>query len=224
MAELAELQLLDNRWDEAHAATLDEPGRLLYRSHLLGADKRITNYGGGNTSAKVMQPDPLTAKDVEVLWVKGSGGDVGTMKLDGFATLYQDKLQHLKSIYRGEAQEDAMVGYLPHCTFNLNARAASIDTPLHAFVPYAHVDHMHPDAVIAIAAAKNSRELTEKIYGREVLWTPWQRPGFELGLTLQRLCKENPDAKGAILGQHGLINWANEDQACYALTLALIEK
>ena len=135
MADLAAIALLENRWDEAKAAALDEPGRLLYRSHLLGADMRITNYGGGNTSAKVMQRDPLTGKDVEVLWVKGSGGDVGTIKLDGFATLYMEKLQHLKTIYRGESQEDEMVGYLPHCTFNLNPRAASIDTPLHAFIP-----------------------------------------------------------------------------------------
>ncbi|HVR67289.1 MAG TPA: bifunctional rhamnulose-1-phosphate aldolase/short-chain dehydrogenase, partial [Verrucomicrobiae bacterium] len=137
MGDLAEIALLENRWNDAHAATLDEPGRLLYRSHLLGADKRITNFGGGNTSAKVMQPDPLSGEPAEVLWVKGSGGDVGTMKLDGFATLYMEKLRHLKSRYRGEQREDEMVGYLPHCTFNLNPRAASIDTPLHAFIPFA---------------------------------------------------------------------------------------
>jgi rhamnulose-1-phosphate aldolase/alcohol dehydrogenase len=224
MADLAQLQLLDNRWDEAHAATLDEPGRLLYRSHLLGADKRITNYGGGNTSAKVMQPDPLTGVAVEVLWVKGSGGDVGTMKLDGFATLYQDKLVHLKSIYRGEAQEDAMVGYLPHCTFNLNARAASIDTPLHAFVPYAHIDHMHPDAVIAIAATKNSRALTQKIFGEEIGWLPWRRPGFQLGLDLERFVKEHPAAKGAVLGGHGLITWGKSARECYETTLRIVNK
>ena len=224
MAELAELQLLDNRWDEAHAATLDEPGRLLYRSHLLGADKRITNYGGGNTSAKVKQRDPLTAKDVEVLWVKGSGGDVGTMKLDGFATLYMEKLQHLKTIYRGEAQEDEMVGYLPHCTFNLNPRAASIDTPLHAFIPFAHVDHMHPDAVIAIAAMKNSKTITQKIFGDEIGWLPWRRPGFQLGLDLERFVKEHPKAKGAILGGHGLITWGNSAKECYEVTLSAINK
>ena len=224
MAELAQIELLDNRWDEAKAAALDEPGRLLYRSHLLGADMRITNYGGGNTSAKVKQRDPLTGKDVEVLWVKGSGGDVGTMKLDGFATLYMEKLQHLKTIYRGESQEDEMVGYLPHCTFNLNPRAASIDTPLHAFIPYAHVDHMHPDAVIAIAAMKNSRTITQKVFGDEIGWLPWRRPGFDLGLDLERFVKEHPKAKGAVLGGHGLITWGNSAKECYEVTLRAINK
>ncbi len=225
MADLAELQLLDNRWDEAHAATLDEPGRLLYRSHLLGADKRITNYGGGNTSAKVMQPDPLTGKDVEVLWVKGSGGDVGTMKLDGFATLYhgQAAAPEDRSI-AARPQEDEMVGYLPHCTFNLNPRAASIDTPLHAFVSATHVDHMHPDAVIAIAATRNSRALTQKIFGEEIGWLPWRRPGFQLGLDLERFVKEHPAAKGAVLGGHGLITWGNSARECYETTLRIINK
>src|SRR5688500_5103536 len=167
MADPAATEILENRWDDAHAATLDEPGRLLYRSNLLGADKRITNYGGGNTSAKVVHKDPLTGADVTVLWVKGSGGDVGTMKLDGFATLYMDKLNQLRTIYRGPDHEDEMVGYLPHCTFDLNPRAASIDTPLHAFIPYAHVDHMHPDAVIAIAAMKNRRTIPQKVFGDE---------------------------------------------------------
>ena len=161
-------RLLPSLWDEAHASTLDEPGRLLYRSNLLGADKRITNYGGGNTSAKVTEKDPLTGEDVTVLWVKGSGGDVGTMKRDGFATLYQSKLEALKDLYRGPEHEDEMVGYLPHCTFALNPRAASIDTPLHAYLPYAHVDHMHPDAVIAIAATATSKDLTGEIYGEEI--------------------------------------------------------
>lgn len=224
MADLAAIELLENRWDEAKASALDEPGRLLYRSHLLGADMRITNYGGGNTSAKVMQRDPLTGKDVEVLWVKGSGGDVGTIKLDGFATLYMEKLQHLKTIYRGEAQEDEMVGYLPHCTFNLNPRAASIDTPLHAFVPYTHVDHMHPDAVIAIAAMKNSRTVTQKVFGDEIGWLPWRRPGFQLGLDLERFVKEHPRAKGAVLGGHGLITWGNSARDCYEVTLRAINK
>ena len=151
-------QLLESRWDDAHAATLDEPGRLLYRSNLLGSDKRITNYGGGNTSAKVERDGPADRRGRStVLWVKGSGGDLGSMKLDGFSTLYLDKLDALKALYRGLGHEDEMVGYLPHCTFNLNPRAASIDTPLHAFLPYAHVDHMHPDAVIAIAASPNSQ-------------------------------------------------------------------
>src|SRR5690606_4274796 len=224
MAEVAGIQLLENRWDEAYAATLDEPGRLLYRSNLLGADKRITNYGGGNTSAKVLETDPLTGETVEVLWVKGSGGDVGTMKRDGFATLYMDKLRHLKSIYRGPEHEDEMVGYLPHCTFNLNPRAASIDTPLHAFVPYPHVDHMHPDAVIAIAATRNSRELTRRVYGDEVGWLPWRRPGFELGLELERFVEENPSAVGVVLESHGLFTWGRTAKECYETTLRIINK
>ena len=171
-------KLLANLWDDAVSSPMSESGRLLYRSNLLGSDKRITNYGGGNTSAKCMEKDPLTGQPVEVLWVKGSGGDVGTIKLDGFATLYMDKLEALKGLYRGVAFEDEMVGYLPHCTFNLNPRAASIDTPLHAYVPKKHVDHMHPDAIIAIAAAKNSKQLTKDIFGGEIGWLPWKRPGL----------------------------------------------
>ncbi len=220
----AGVQLLENRWDDAHADGLDEPGKLLYRSNLLGADKRITNYGGGNTSAKVMETDPLSGEKVKVLWVKGSGGDVGTIKLDGFATLYQDKLDSLKNIYQGVADEDRMVGFLPHCTFNLNARAASIDTPLHGFVPFTHVDHMHPDAIIAIAASKNSRELTREIFGDEIGWLPWRRPGFQLGLDLEAFVKAHPNAKGVVLESHGLFTWANDAKECYELTLAIINK
>ncbi|TXI02433.1 MAG: bifunctional rhamnulose-1-phosphate aldolase/short-chain dehydrogenase [Rhizobium sp.] len=220
----AGVQLLKNRWDDAYADGLDEPGKLLYRSNLLGADKRITNYGGGNTSAKVMETDPLSGEKVKVLWVKGSGGDVGTIKLDGFATLYQDKLDSLKNIYQGVADEDRMVGFLPHCTFNLNARAASIDTPLHGFVPFAHVDHMHPDAIIAIAASRNSRELTREIFGDEIGWLPWRRPGFQLGLDLEAFVKAHPNAKGVVLESHGLFTWANDAKECYELTLAIINK
>ncbi|PSH59005.1 bifunctional rhamnulose-1-phosphate aldolase/short-chain dehydrogenase [Phyllobacterium sophorae] len=218
------VQLLDNRWDDQKAAGLDEPGKLLYRSNLLGADKRITNYGGGNTSAKVSQSDPLTGQPVEVLWVKGSGGDVGTIKLDGFATLYMEKLQSLKSIYKGVDDEDRMVGFLPHCTFNLNSRAASIDTPLHGFVPFKHVDHMHPDAIIAIAASKNSRELTREIFGEDIGWLPWRRPGFQLGLDLGAYVAAHPNARGVVLESHGLFTWANEAKACYELTLEIINK
>ena len=217
-------QLLESRWDDSYAARLDEPGKLLYRSNLLGADKRITNYGGGNTSAKVMEEDPLTGQAVRVLWVKGSGGDVGTIKLDGFATLYLDKLEALKGLYQGVHDEDRMVGFLPHCTFNLNPRAASIDTPLHGFVPYAHVDHMHPDAIIAIAASKNSRELTQQIFGDEIGWLPWRRPGFQLGLDLEAFVKANPAAKGVVLESHGLFTWANDARECYELTIAIINK
>ncbi|NNH82505.1 bifunctional rhamnulose-1-phosphate aldolase/short-chain dehydrogenase [Rhizobium laguerreae] len=220
----ANVRLLENRWDDAYAAGLDEPGKLLYRSNLLGADKRITNYGGGNTSAKVMETDPLAGGKVKVLWVKGSGGDVGTIKLDGFATLYQDKLESLKSIYKGVEDEDRMVGFLPHCTFNLNARAASIDTPLHGFVPFTHVDHMHPDAIIAIAASKNSKELTQQIFGDAIGWLPWRRPGFQLGLDLGAFVAANPNAKGVVLESHGLFTWANDAKACYELTLDIINK
>lgn len=216
--------LLDNRWDHAYASTLDEPGLLLYRSNLLGQDKRITNFGGGNTSAKVLEKDPLTGEMVKVLWVKGSGGDVGTMKRDGFATLYQDKLEALKSLYQGVEDEDRMVGFLPHCTFNLNSRAASIDTPLHGFVPFSHVDHMHPDAIIAIAAAKNSRSLTQEVFGTEIGWLPWRRPGFQLGLDLEAFVKQNPQAKGVVLESHGLFTWANSAHECYELTLEIINK
>ncbi len=221
---VAQSRLLENRWDDARAATMDEPGKLLYRSNLLGSDKRITNYGGGNTSAKVEETDPLTGGKVQVLWVKGSGGDVGTIKLDGFATLYQDKLNALKGIYKGVEDEDRMVGFLPHCTFNLNPRAASIDTPLHGFVPFKHVDHMHPDAIIAIAASKNSRELTAEIFGDEIGWLPWRRPGFQLGLDLESFVKANPDAKGVVLESHGLFTWANDAKTCYETTLAIINK
>ncbi|MDO6587233.1 bifunctional rhamnulose-1-phosphate aldolase/short-chain dehydrogenase [Salipiger sp. 1_MG-2023] len=213
---------LESLWDDARAKTMSEPEKLLYRSNLLGSDKRITNYGGGNTSAKVDMPDPLTGETAQVLWVKGSGGDVGSMALDGFATLYMDKLRALKGKYRGLAHEDEMVGYLPHCTFNLNPRAASIDTPLHAYVPKAHVDHMHPDAIIAIAASSDSRALTEEIFGGTIGWLPWKKPGYELGLWLEKYCLENPDAKGVVLESHGLFTWADDAKDCYLLTLEII--
>lgn len=215
---------LENLWNDSTSASMTEPEKLLYRSNLLGSDKRITNYGGGNTSAKVMQADPLTGDMVEVLWVKGSGGDVGSIKMDGFATLYMEKLEALRGIYRGVEFEDEMVGLLPHCTFNLNTRAASIDTPLHAYVPQKHVDHMHPDAIIAIAAAKNSRELTQKIFGDEIGWLPWKRPGFELGLWLSKFCADNPDAKGVVLESHGLFTWDDDAKTCYETTLRIINR
>jgi rhamnulose-1-phosphate aldolase/alcohol dehydrogenase len=218
-------------WDDAVADKLDPVERLVYRSNILGADGRITNTGGGNTSSKIVMPDPLTGEDVDVLWVKGSGGDLRTAKRANFSSLYMDKLRGLQQHYHHAPQrgpktaiEDAIVGLYPHATFNLNPRPSSIDTPLHGFVPYRHVDHMHPNAVIAIAAAKNSERLTREIYGDEVIWTPWQRPGFDLGLILERICHEHPQAKGVILGSHGLINWADDDKACYELTLDLIER
>ncbi|SFJ92248.1 bifunctional rhamnulose-1-phosphate aldolase/short-chain dehydrogenase [Celeribacter neptunius] len=215
---------LASLWDDAKAKDMSEPDKLLYRSNLLGSDKRVTNYGGGNTSAKVMEDDPLTGDKAEVLWVKGSGGDVGSIKMDGFATLYMDKLRALKGKYRGVEFEDEMVGYLPHCTFNLNPRAASIDTPLHAYVPKKHVDHMHPDAIIAIAASKDSKALTQEIFGDEIGWLPWKKPGYELGLWLEKFCLENPEAKGVVLESHGLFTWDDDAKTCYELTLEIINK
>ena len=215
---------LANLWDDAKAAAMSEPERLVYRSNLLGSDKRVTNYGGGNTSSKIVQKDPLTGQDVEVLWVKGSGGDSASIKLDGFSTLYMDKLRALKGLYRGVEFEDEMVGYLPHATFNLNPRAASIDTPLHAYVNRPFVDHMHPDAIIAIAASQNSRELTKQIFGDTIGWLPWKKPGFELGLWLGKFCEENPNAKGLILESHGLFTWGDTPKECYETTIGIINQ
>jgi rhamnulose-1-phosphate aldolase/alcohol dehydrogenase len=215
---------LQNLWDDAKAAAMSEAERLVYRSNLLGSDKRVTNYGGGNTSSKIMEKDPLTGETVEVLWVKGSGGDSASIRLDGFSTLYMDKLRALKGLYRGLEHEDEMVGYLPHTTFNLNPRAASIDTPLHAYVPHAFVDHMHPDAIIAIAASKDSQALTAEIFGDEIGWLPWKRPGFELGLWLEKFCFENPTAKGVVLESHGLFTWGDTPKACYEQTIATINE
>ncbi len=215
---------IPNIWDDEKARTMSIEEQLQYRSNLLGSDMRVTNYGGGNTSAKVTNTDPLSGEEVSVLWVKGSGGDIGSMALSGFSTLYIDKLIALKKLYRGLEFEDEMVAYLPHCTFNLNSRAASIDTPLHAYVPYAHVDHLHPDAVIAIAASKNSRELTETIYGSDIGWLPWRRPGFQLGLELEKIAVENPHLKGVVLEAHGLFTWADTAKDCYKLSLEMINK
>lgn len=219
-------------WDEAKADSLSPRERLIYRSNLLGSDQRITNTGGGNTSNKLPETDPLTGETVEVLWVKGSGGDLRTSKLENFSSLYQSKLIGLQRWYDKQPGkgpktevEDAVVGMYNHTTFNLNPRPSSIDTPLHSFIPAKYVDHTHPNAAISVAASRNSKELTKKIYGDEVGWLPWQRPGFDLGLKMQELCKQQPNAKGIIMGQHGLINWSNEsDKACYELTLNLIEK
>ena len=218
-------------WNDAIAEKLSPAEALVYRSNLLGSDQRITNTGGGNTSAKLAERDPLTGAEVDVLWVKGSGGDLRTSTLANFASLYQERLIALQDYYaslegRGAKTEpeDRMVGLYPHCTFNLNPRASSIDTPLHSFVPAKHVDHMHPNSVIAIAASKNSKALTEKVFGKEIGWTPWLRPGFELGLEMQRRCREEPRLKGLVMGQHGLIDWADGNKECYDLTLRLIEQ
>ena len=224
-------QYVNYLWDDAHAAKLSPAELLVYRSNLLGADQRITNTGGGNTSAKITEKDPIDGKLVEVLWVKGSGGDLRTSKLANFASLEQAKLISLQPLYESKAgrgpktpAEDDMVALYPHCTFNLNPRASSIDTPLHSFVAARQVDHMHPNSVISIAAAKRSQQLSAEVFGNEVGWTPWLRPGFELGLELERLCQANPEWKGVVMGQHGLINWHEGNKECYELTLDLIEK
>jgi rhamnulose-1-phosphate aldolase/alcohol dehydrogenase len=216
--------IIPSLWDDATAAELDEPGLLLYRSNLLGSDLRITNFGGGNTSAKVAMKDPLTGESVTVLWVKGSGGDLGSMKLDGFATLYMDKLELLKGLYKGREHEDAMVHALNHCIFNLNPRAPSIDTFLHGYVPYTHVDHVHADAVIAIAAAKDAERLTQEVFGSDMGYLPWQRPGFDLGIKLGQMARDNSKLVGVVLGSHGLFTWANGAKKCYETTLDIINK
>ncbi len=217
-------------WDDSYADTLDPVDRLVYRSNILGDDQRVTNTGGGNTSSKIMMTDPLTSEEVEVLYVKGSGGDLRTSKRANFASLYMDKLMALQGVYDHADEkgvktpiEDAMVAMYPHTVFNLNPRASSIDTPLHAFVPYKHVDHTHPNAVIAVAACSNGPALTKEIYGDAVVWVDWQRPGFDLGLKLQETIEANPGIQGIILGGHGLINWADDDKECYELSLTLIE-
>jgi rhamnulose-1-phosphate aldolase/alcohol dehydrogenase len=216
---------IENRWDDAHAARLSPAELLLYRSNLLGSDKRITNFGGGNTSAKIREKDPLTGAEVDVLWVKGSGGDLGTMKLDGFSTLYMEKFRALEKFYKAGTDNDAvMVPLYPHCAFNLNPRAASIDTPLHGFIDRAHVDHMHPDALIAIAASADSKKLTEEIFGGEIGWLPWIRPGYELGLKLRELSQKNPRLKGAVLEAHGLFTWGDSSKSCYETTLDIINR
>ena len=215
---------LPNLWDDVVATGLDEPGLLLYRSNLLGADLRITNFGGGNTSAKIEAQDPLTRAEVRVLWVKGSGGDLGSMQRDGFATLYLDKLESLKGLYRGLAHEDGMVALFNHCTFDLNPRATSIDTPLHAFVPHRHVDHVHADAVIAIAASEDAERLTRKVFEGKLGFLPWQRPGFDLGLKLGEMAVRHPEYSGVVLGGHGLFTWAETSKGCYETTLQIIQQ
>lgn len=224
MTPIPSASLLENRWDEEIASVLTPEALLVYRSNLLGSDKRITNYGGGNTSSKLEMRDPLTNTTTEVLWVKGSGGDLGSIQLNGFATLSMDKLHMLRRLYKGPAQEDEMVGLYNHCTFNLNPRATSIDTPLHAFIDRPHVDHVHPDAIIAIAAATGSQALTQSIFGDEVGWLPWRRPGFELGLWLHQFVEDHPKAKGVILEAHGLFTWGTTQKECYETTRAVINR
>jgi rhamnose utilization protein RhaD (predicted bifunctional aldolase and dehydrogenase)/NAD(P)-dependent dehydrogenase (short-subunit alcohol dehydrogenase family) len=221
------LKYLEDRWDMNVAAKLDEPELLRYRSNLLGSDLRITNFAGGNTSSKVMEPDPLTGEMVEVLWVKGSGGDLGSIKRGGFATLYQEKLLALQRSYKGVAFEDDMVSMYSLCTFRNNPVAASIDTPLHGFLPFPYVDHLHPDWGIALAAAANGKAKMQQFnreFGHSLVWVPWQRPGFELGLMLQNAIRDNPDCDTIVLGGHGLFTWGQTQRECYLNTITLIDQ
>ena len=218
-------------WDDAKAAALDPVGRLVYRSNILGDDQRITNTGGGNTSSKIVEKDPLTGQATEVLWVKGSGGDLRTSTRENFSSLYQQKLLDMQKLYGARPDkglkapaEDDMVGMQAHATFNLNPRASSIDTPLHSFIPAKFVDHMHPNAIISIAASKHCEKLTQEIFGGEMAYVPWMRPGFELGLAMQTIVQQNPTVKSIMMGQHGFISWDNEEKACYTYTLDCIEK
>jgi len=218
-------------WDDSKASLLDPVGRLVYRSNLLGGDQRITNTGGGNTSSKLTEMDPLTGSRVDILWVKGSGGDLRTSGKENFSSLYQDKLMALKRSYvsrpdRGlkSAAEDDIVAMYAHATFNLNPRAPSIDTPLHSFLPGKHVDHMHPNAIIAMAASADCERLVQKIFAGDMAYVPWMRPGVELGLAMEDMVKKNPKVRAIMMGQHGFISWADDDKQCYDLTLSFIEK
>ena len=212
-------------WDEEKAAKLagDEVALLIYRSNLLGADLRLTNYGGGNTSCKASAKDPLTGEQTEVMWIKGSGGDIGTLKKSGLAALYVNRLRALKSVYRGINHEDEMVDLFNHCIYDLASKAPSIDTPLHGFLPFAHIDHLHPDAAIAIAAAKDGEKITQELFNGTIGWVPWQKPGFDLGLQLKECLDKNPGIRGIMLGSHGLFTWGNTAYESYINTLEVIE-
>ena len=218
-------------WQDDIADKLTGLDRLVYRSNKLGEDLTLTNTGGGNTSSKLIEQDPLTRESVEVLWLKGSGGDLRTAKRDGFASLYLDKIRAMKSLYLNDPQrgpkteiEDAMYPMYSHCVFNLNPRACSIDTPLHTLVPYKHVDHLHPNAVIAVAASVNQEKLCKEIFGEDVIYVPWQRPGFDIGLKIEQSIKENPQAKGVLLGHHGMSSWSDDDKTCYETALEIIDR
>src|SRR5580698_7790863 len=221
------LQYLSDLWDESHAKTLDPAALLKYRSNLLGSDLRITNFGGGNTSSKLDQTDPIDGKTKQILWVKGSGGNLGGIERAGFATLYMDKLLALEKSYRGVEFEDEMVAMYPLCTFGNNPVAASIDTPLHAFLPFPHVDHLHPDWGIALAASANGKikmEEFNKEFGHKLAWLPWQRPGFELGMMLKKIVAETPGCDGVVLGGHGLFTWGNTQRESYRNTITIIDQ
>src|SRR5690606_12491472 len=213
-------------WNDEQAKSLegDEVALLLYRSNLLGSDLRITNYGGGDTSCKVMDKDPLTGEAVEVMWIKGSGGDIGTLKKSGLAALYVDRLRTLENVYRGIEHEDEMVELFNHCIFDLNSKAPSIDTPLHGFLPFKHIDHLHPDAAIAIAAAKDGKQITQDLFNGTIGWVEWQRPGFDLGLKMKECLDANPGIRGIMLGSHGLFTWGDTAYESYINTLEVIER
>jgi rhamnulose-1-phosphate aldolase/alcohol dehydrogenase len=226
MLEKTSFKHVSYLWDDAEAAKLagDEVGLLIYRSNLLGADLRLTNYGGGNTSCKAITKDPLTGEETEVMWIKGSGGDIGTLTKSGLAALYVDRLRNLKNIYKGIEQEDEMVGLFNHCIYDLDSKAPSIDTPLHGFLPFKHIDHLHPDAAIAIAAAKDGKQITHDLFDGKIGWVEWQKPGFDLGLQLKQCLDENPGIIGIMLGSHGLFTWGDTAFESYINTLEVIEK
>ena len=216
---------VDYLWDAKKAEALgdDQIALFLYRSNILGADLRITNYGGGNTSCRTMEKDPLTNEEVEVMWIKGSGGDIGTLNRAGIAGIYTDRLRDLKNVYGGLEDEDRMVGLFNHCIYDLDSKAPSIDTPLHGLLPFAHIDHLHPDALIAVAAAKDSEQVTKEIWGDTMGWVPWQRPGFDLGLQIEKCLEDNPGIRGIVLGSHGLFTWGDTSYECYMNSLEVIE-
>ncbi len=213
-------------WDEAKATELagNEVDLFIYRSNLLGADLRLTNYAGGNTSVKLMETNPLTGEPVEVMWVKGSGGDIGTLTKRGCANLYVERLHALKNRYRGLQFEDEMVELFNHCLFDPKSAAPSIDTPLHGLLPFKHIDHLHPDALIAIAASRDGEAIMREIWGDQMAWLPWQRPGFDLGLKMEETVRQNPGIRGVILGGHGLFTWGETSYESYVNTLEVIEK
>jgi rhamnulose-1-phosphate aldolase/alcohol dehydrogenase len=224
--EVGDFKHVSYLWDDAKASALagDEVGLLIYRSNLLGADLRLTNYGGGNTSCKAMTKDPLTGEMTEVMWVKGSGGDLGTLKRNGLAALYVDRLRSLKNVYRGIEFEDEMVELFNHCIYDLHSKAPSIDTPLHGFLPFKHIDHLHPDAAIAIAAAKDGERITKELFNGTIGWVKWQKPGFDLGLQLKKCLDDNPGIRGIMLGSHGLFTWGDTAYESYVNTLEVIER
>lgn len=225
MENVKTFKYVDYLWDENKAESFgdDQVALFLYRSNILGADLRITNYGGGNTSCKTIEKDPLTNEEVEVMWVKGSGGDIGTLTRKGIAGLYTERLRNLKNVYQGLSDEDRMVGLFNHCIFDLESKAPSIDTPLHGLLPFKHIDHLHPDALIAVAAAKDSEAITKEIWGDTMGWVPWQRPGFDLGLQLEKCLADNPGIRGIVLGSHGLFTWGDTSYESYMNSLEVIE-